>query len=330
MEHSDTSPLLGYTLSNVVTVGALGLPDSDRRVLTSIFALSSKRTPRYVLLDKSETKQADLLLVFSDDIKSVDYGKHWNASRQRPVIIVGFATPRLHTNVISRPLNISKVLASLDGSTEELRHAVLTANPARSTQTQTAQASQNTIDIRSITAPMNPTTQMVDEKPADEKPIYNTETLRVLVVDDSKAVQIYMTDKLKRWSIEPVIAGLGEEAIWACAKHQFDVIFLDIQMPGMDGYQTCKKIKSDPSQRNAKVFMLTSRSGTFDKVRGKLAGCDLYLTKPVDPARLIEVVEAEILRKRNTPPHTLPNNIGTVTTQLAASLLVTKFKHSAT
>jgi two-component system, cell cycle response regulator len=86
--------------------------------------------------------------------------------------------------------------------------------------------------------------------------------------------------------------------MWACAKQRFDVIFLDIQMPGMDGYDVCKRVRGDRLNKNAKVFMLTSRSGTFDKVRGKLAGCDLYLTKPVDPMRLNEIIEAEIDARR--------------------------------
>jgi two-component system, cell cycle response regulator len=290
------SPLVGYSLSTVITVGALGISDSDRRVLTSIFALSARRTPRYALLDKAETKQGDILLVASDQTRDLDYGKHWQSTRQRPVIIAGFATPRLNVPVIARPLNIVKVLATLDQAVETLKAAISLANPA------------GVISAAGTSAGAAPAVTYAGVQsnfPHQDEPakpeFVNTEPLKVLVVDDSKAVQIYMQDKLKRWSLEPVIASLGEEAMWACAKNSFDVVFLDVQMPGIDGYEVCKRIRSDRNNKNAKVFMLTSRSGAFDKVRGKLAGCDIYLTKPVDPDRLSEIIEAEIAAKRKRP-----------------------------
>jgi twitching motility two-component system response regulator PilG len=72
---------------------------------------------------------------------------------------------------------------------------------------------------------------------------------------------------------------------------EYTCVFLDVVLPGIDGYQVCKLIKSNKQAvKRTAVVMLTSRSSPFDKLRGSLAGCDEYLTKPVDENRLLEVI----------------------------------------
>ena len=66
------------------------------------------------------------------------------------------------------------------------------------------------------------------------------------------------------------------------AQNSYDIIFLDVVLPGTDGYQVCKDIRKNPGTRQTPVIMLTSKSSPFDRVRGSLVGCSAYLTKPVD------------------------------------------------
>ena len=122
--------------------------------------------------------------------------------------------------------------------------------------------------------------------------------LKVLVVDDSYPVRKYMEHKLTELAEFPVnlsFAATGEEAIEQVMHHEFDLIFLDVMMEGMDGYKTCKSIKT---QRDSYIVMLTSKKSPFDKVRGTMSGCDAYITKPPADDRLAEEMNKCMQRRK--------------------------------
>ena len=104
---------------------------------------------------------------------------------------------------------------------------------------------------------------------------------RALVVDDSMAVRKQIGLALERARIAAEFADSGERALALVEDGGYDIVFLDVVMPGLDGYDVCKAIKRDRSKKHIPVVMLTGRSSPFDKVKGKLSGCDTYLTKPV-------------------------------------------------
>lgn len=112
----------------------------------------------------------------------------------------------------------------------------------------------------------------------------------VLVVDDNLAVRRFMAQKLQQFSINVDYAASGEQAIGLTGSKRYTCVFLDVVMPGLDGYQVCKLIKSNRETNATRVVMLTSRDGTFDKIRGKMAGCDAYLTKPIDEEKLMNAM----------------------------------------
>jgi len=113
----------------------------------------------------------------------------------------------------------------------------------------------------------------------------------VLVVDDNATVRNFMQAKLAPFGFTTDFAETGEEAVGLTGTKEYTCVFLDVVLPGIDGYQVCKLIKSNKhAVRRTAVVMLTSRSSPFDKLRGSLAGCDEYLTKPVDENHLLEVV----------------------------------------
>jgi len=114
---------------------------------------------------------------------------------------------------------------------------------------------------------------------------------RVLAVDDSPLMRTFLKNKLEPYGIVPEYASSGEEALFKISKQHFDLIFLDVMLPGMDGYDVCKMIKKNKDNSLMKVVMLTSKDKTFDKIRGTMAGCDGYLTKPVDEMKLRAIIE---------------------------------------
>jgi CheY-like chemotaxis protein len=121
---------------------------------------------------------------------------------------------------------------------------------------------------------------------------------RVLAVDDSPLMRTFLQNKLQPYGIHPEFASSGEEALFKISKQHFDLIFLDVMLPGMDGYDVCKMIKKNKDNNLMKVVMLTSKDKTFDKIRGTMAGCDSYLTKPVDEIKLRAIIERHTVSKK--------------------------------
>lgn len=116
-------------------------------------------------------------------------------------------------------------------------------------------------------------------------------SVRVLVIDDSTTIRRSAEVFLLQSHYDVVLAEDGFDALAKIADHHPDVIFVDIMMPRLDGYLTCALIKKSPRFRNTPVIMLTSKDGVFDRARGRIVGCDYYLTKPFTKAGLLEVVK---------------------------------------
>ena len=112
-----------------------------------------------------------------------------------------------------------------------------------------------------------------------------------LVVDDSPTVRKQLVLELGSFNIRVDTAETGEQGLEMLEKGRYDIIFLDVVMPGADGYQVCKIIRRNQNTKLTPVVMLTSKSSPFDKVRGSLAGCSSYLTKPVDYENFYHVLE---------------------------------------
>jgi two-component system, cell cycle response regulator len=112
---------------------------------------------------------------------------------------------------------------------------------------------------------------------------------QVLVVDDSLPVRKFMELKLAPYSFGVDFADSGEKAISLVAERNYACVFLDVMLPGVDGYQVCRAIKRQRGTATA-VVMLTGKTSSFDKIRGTMAGCDAYMTKPVDEEKLLEVI----------------------------------------
>jgi twitching motility two-component system response regulator PilG len=113
----------------------------------------------------------------------------------------------------------------------------------------------------------------------------------VLVVDDSATIRRSAETMLANEGFEVITAENGFEALSKVTKHHPDLIFVDIMMPRLDGYQTCAIIKNNADFRDTPVVMLTSKDGLFDMARGRVVGSDLYLTKPFTREELLGAVK---------------------------------------
>ena len=115
---------------------------------------------------------------------------------------------------------------------------------------------------------------------------------RVLVIDDSNTIRRSAEIFLRQGGHEVVLAEDGFDALAKVNDHQPELIFCDILMPRLDGYQTCAIIKRNPKFTHVPVIMLSSKDGLFDKARGRMVGSEDYLTKPFTKEQLLRAVDA--------------------------------------
>ena len=114
--------------------------------------------------------------------------------------------------------------------------------------------------------------------------------IKVMVIDDSKTIRRTAETLLSKMGCKVLTATDGFEALAKIADHGPDIIFVDIMMPRLDGYQPCALIKNNPKFRNTPVIMLSSKDGLFDRARGRIVGSDQYLTKPFTRDELVSAV----------------------------------------
>ena len=114
--------------------------------------------------------------------------------------------------------------------------------------------------------------------------------VRVLVIDDSNTIRRSAEIFLRQGGHEVVLAEDGFDALAKVNDHTPDLIFCDILMPRLDGYQTCAIIKRNPRFAAVPVIMLSSKDGVFDKARGRMVGSEDYLTKPFTKEQLLRAV----------------------------------------
>lgn len=240
----------------------IGLTELEIRVLKSIFALAPQLNENYTLLPPIQLAEADLVLVNIDDSATI---RRWTELKQENHLLVSLLLTN-STNLNSDDRNI-----------------------------------QRPIRVQKLIEALE---DIVDRTSIEFESSESTMELCILVVDDSYPVRKYMEHKLIDLMQMPVdihFASSGEEAIRKTPKKNYDMIFLDVMMEGMDGYKACKSIKS--SGGDAYVVMLTSKKSPFDKVRGTMSGCDAYLTKPPADERLREVIQKCISQR----PHLTQN-----------------------
>jgi two-component system cell cycle response regulator len=272
------------TLNEQYLVDVIGFNPVERSMLTSIFALAARRDPGFVQYDPAITASgsADIYLVDAEDPGALNEFKTLSKRSNLPAVMVGTGDSGGFP-ILPRPLQWARLLQALEDTV-----STSSGNGKRDDEgtlplgTKSLSASAAG---RSQPGSANP--PPLDDASAKKRAMGDT----VLVVDDNASVRMFMKAKLAPFNFEVDFAETGEEAVGLTGSREYTCVFLDVVLPGIDGYQVCKMIKANKqAMKKTAVVMLTSRSSPFDKLRGSLAGCDEYLTKPLDEDRLLEVI----------------------------------------
>src|SRR5439155_15342507 len=118
---------------------------------------------------------------------------------------------------------------------------------------------------------------------------------RILAIEDHEENRRLLRDLLTSFGYELIEAVTGEEGLTSAETHLPDLILMDIQLPGLDGYETTRRIKANPALRHIPIIAVTSYALSGDDIKALEAGCDAYVTKPFDPAELLAKIR-EYLR----------------------------------
>ena len=121
-------------------------------------------------------------------------------------------------------------------------------------------------------------------------PVAN-DTVKVLVIDDSKTIRRSAENLLSKEGYDVITATDGFDALAKIADARPEIIFVDIMMPRLDGYQTCALIKNNSDFKTTPVVMLSSKDGLFDKAKGRIVGSDQYITKPFSRDELLGTIQ---------------------------------------
>ncbi|HET8808405.1 MAG TPA: twitching motility response regulator PilG [Methylophaga sp.] len=121
--------------------------------------------------------------------------------------------------------------------------------------------------------------------------------LKVMVIDDSKTIRRSAESLLQKAGCEVITADNGFEALPMISAQHPDIMFIDIMMPRLDGYQTCALVKNNPKYRAIPIIMLSSKDGLFDRAKGKVVGAEQYLTKPFTRDDLLDAIRTHLLNK---------------------------------
>jgi twitching motility two-component system response regulator PilG len=142
--------------------------------------------------------------------------------------------------------------------------------------------------------------QLSQEKLNPEKlSLDQLSTIKVMVIDDSNTIRRSAEIFLKASGCEVILAEDGFDALAKISNEHPDLIFVDIMMPRLDGYQTCSLIKRNARYKTTPVIMLSSKDGLFDRARGRMVGSDQYLTKPFTQETLVDAVQTYAAISKN-------------------------------
>lgn len=280
-------------------VAVLGATDTDADLLHRIFGVTKYRARCYQMIKVDDSiagsslkdyAHAHIYIVNLHNPKALQVWRSLSAlippDLRKPVLKISKVTPSTESGsefTISWPINPAKVLQTLDNYT--IRH--LHYYPEFEIGGEEAPSQTDAKHLRAIglSSQLQNATKDVEAK------------VRVLIADDSLAVRRQLKMEFDSMGAALDVVEDGEMALKAAEEGAYDLILLDVVMPGLDGYAACKQIKKTKLNKNTPVVMLTSKSSSFDKLKGVLAGCDTYLTKPISHNEFTEITQKHLAQK---------------------------------
>lgn len=246
-----------------------GLTGTQRMVLASLCKLSTNRQVSYTLPPAASDGNADIAIVDADDTEAVRSWKRSPVPASTPVVFVS-AQPL--TDLETHQYNL--IRSHLSGGLLQLLDRVAVSELG---QRQPVVA-RDEANVRREAGNASGTSTG------------RTSIARALVIDDSLSVRTQMDICLGKLDIATEVAADARQGLEKLQETYYDLVFLDVMLPDMDGYQVCKLIKRDPRTKRMPVVMLTSKGSTINRIQGSIAGCDRYLTKPATERDVVKVV----------------------------------------
>jgi two-component system cell cycle response regulator len=298
--------------TRVFSVEIIGFSPADRTVIASMFALSRRRNFKYE--EYVETgfglvprRRPDLFLADIDNSKSIVALKSKSPNATHPAVLIGADSHGLEWDLVKRPIKWAELFAALDKSVERAKvaHALIPEEKRlgwpffdrRKRHRVEPEApylplpdghSDLQRTARLEAARLAPTVSLLDldknnmgEGPGSLPLVRDPAADTVLVVDDDTSARRFLASHLARFGVNIDFATSGEQALGMIARKRYVCVFLDTSLPGIDGYQTCRLIKSVTIQAPS-VVLLSEKSNALNRVRGRLAGCDAFLDRQVD------------------------------------------------
>jgi len=257
------------------SLSVFGLTATQRMVLASLCKLSRNRDITYDLPDSPAGRSVDIAIVDADDTEAV---QDWNSSTIAAGVPVVFISAEPLTNLDAHQYNLIK--SHLSGGLLQLLDRV--------TLSELGQRAPVVVSDEIKVSTDSP-------KPA-EGSARRTTASRILIIDDSLSVRTQMNLCLEKLGVDVEVAADAHNGLEKIQQRHYDLVFLDVMLPDMDGYQVCKLIKRDPRTKRVPVVMLTSKGSTINRIQGSMAGCDRYLTKPATEEDVFKVAAAFLPR----------------------------------
>ncbi|UJS22514.1 response regulator [Thiothrix winogradskyi] len=237
------------TTKETIGICLFELPEKDQAVIQRVVTFGASQGKHYSL--QTDITYADIVITL-DEIEIPD----------NTAINIRIGESDLPYDILlQRPLLVTRVMRAIDDAAQLLR--------SRPAITETTLPVAPETPIATVAVPENTT-----EQPESYR-------YTALVVDDSAAIRKQLEIELRHAHIAADFAETGEEALEKSAQKQYDLIFLDVIMPGIDGYEVCRKMRSSKTMKKTPIIMLSGKTSPLDEVQGVIAGASTYLTKPV-------------------------------------------------
>jgi two-component system cell cycle response regulator len=240
---------------NRYTVAIFGIPEFERELVERILSLSESRDYVYRIVEQAQEHTAEIALVDTSDADATSRFEGIRSQRQDfPTVIIGDGKKSECDYWVKRPFTTTRMLGALDKLVEDRLNGADRTQP----------------EAPALTAESTAAT-----------PAIAAGTYKALVVDKSLPARKQVSVALRRAGITAEFAEDGDSALELIETKNYDILFLEVVLPGKDGYEVCKAVKRDKEKNHIPVVMLTGKSSSGDKAKGKMSGCDAYLTKPV-------------------------------------------------
>ena len=288
---------------NKIGIHFLGLTPKETALFERVISFNVTHGLKATIED--DITKAELIIVTTESYDLLDH----NSSNNTHLVIANDDSDTKGDLQIIRPLMITKVMASLTTAvnlSKEKQNAIVTET-TNSTQEPLDEnlglievkiegADSDIVDLANASIIETNSSDPVNKSVSVTETMFTTSEKveqskhHALIIDDSAAIRKQLELELRDAGISSDFAECGEDALEKIKTNQFDLVFLDIIMPGIDGYETCKSMRSNAAFKKTPIIMLSGKTSPLDEVQGVIAGATTYLTKPVKSDKLQETL----------------------------------------